>query len=1302
MTDLDTKSTESYLERMAAKLPFPLAESLFLYCQEEDPSVKFAHLLRVGYTYTKWLSLICVSNYHIGGLSDNRINDILGGRDFQRPLPSKFHSLVTAIPPLFARQPRGFIPTVVLALLVKPNGEPTPVIRDLGSTFLKQREVLMYSSVTPKREVAIHLLNQLEPQLLALVRHFEIFVDMHLHIRDCNHMCYIAQGPNPSRFESEQKATSSLATCVLHHGNEALPLFPLILSGRADFGGIEQDWSIFLYDGLFPEYVRYTNAQAVLMEKATVRDLEDLQKTWTSHPMTPRDGQGWVQPSAPDTAVDLMGVRRHSEEASRSLLDQHRRSGKYHQDLYHKRKGPEEKLDKFADSSKTVLLLVAASGAGKTNLLCEFTRKRLEQDDIFLHFYARNYEGQPFARLIEESLHLAAGQIDHLWASLNCAPQSHNGRKVFIVVDAINEYERPEKLFGEVMSFVRGTPFPWLKVIVSCRPLAWKTIERQINLEGVSLYAMQMADGSSKAYLDIGSFSKEEAEEAFAKYVGSTEDVRRRFGLQILTPWEGLSPQVQELVQNPIMLRFVCVSYDRVPQSLLSAQVLQEYIDKVIDKRFKPFLSCFCDLLWDLQQDYVTDDDIIRSARNRNPNAAKLHEYLREELTGEEADVYSCINPGCATADLGRPIHLLVHGSSRCPECERPMKKSTVRLTSVVDGLVDEGIVARYDGSSGQVYRFLYDRLFEAMMSGKILAKVLRTGDQSVDVDSLFRLTQEKASSVLLHDALKDCLLLVCLDQAKLQQPNANGLGDSLPECFIRLCTQLIREGTARSLNLVEAALIEIGRIPRFEKAVASFLMELSVMDVQATECGQFLRTALAVGGNIGIGDVCCLAITKGNADARILGTIALYSLWRASPRAALGVLQKLADAMFVLGWPKFRIFEAAGVASCAIQFESFADEQRQHLLGELKDLWKRIISRCHAFPLAMPMIALLGRNNFAKIPTDYNVANWAEFCDNHKYIRKSPELRGILEDMLCYVDPDYKTMQSFRDIAFQLARLDEGTTASWSFFGFAAIARYPHYPDEVFDIAIEFSRIAHEHGRSGVGLAGAIVINQGIRLRDEQYHLLKDTMEKYILATMGRFRSLRRTYCFPMLMDYMRIVNRHEGLLTIAFVQKLVDDCINSRNGRRPEELLLIVRNLEVLCIEAGASNETYGLVGLLAIVDIAQKPVLPQVRARLLEVLAKTKLFYGSQVEAIIDESLKEKHEREEIKSGMQRQRPTIHIGEIIGSKSVPYLIYWAQTPRLQERAQEIFRTYLRCRHPLFFALAAVRQIRDAIGQP
>jgi hypothetical protein len=141
---------------------------------------------------------------------------------------------------------------------------------------------------------------------------------------------------------------------------------------------------------------------------------------------------------------------------------------------------------------------------------------------------------------------------------------------------------------------------------------------------------------SERARILAAPFSEAETRDAYQAYALNPGDDSRRqkqkmdFGIRLRTPFESLPSGIQQLVSNPIFLRYLVTSYETVNQELTEGDILTRFYDCNIPPRHRFFLRYFLDLLWFLRRDFLSEDDLHKEPPADDMEIRRSHSKLLE------------------------------------------------------------------------------------------------------------------------------------------------------------------------------------------------------------------------------------------------------------------------------------------------------------------------------------------------------------------------------------------------------------------------------------------------------------------------------------------------------------------------------------------------------------------------------------------------------------------------------------------------------------------------------------------------
>jgi hypothetical protein len=278
-------------------------------------------------------------------------------------------------------------------------------------------------------------------------------------------------------------------------------------------------------------------------------------------------------------------ARAISERRMASALD------KYRSDLYLQRDKTKAALEDFLASDEVCFILTGKSGVGKSNLLLalaeEYGQKR--PDVCLLMYNGAKLDpkesltatiGRDFENYLQLTGHSDERGILNIWREI-ARIDGIGSRKVILCIDAINENTEAKALLRQIDELVESLPWPWLKVVITSRPEAWRVIKRGVRLAEARYYREA---GKEKLGVEMEPFSYSQELEPFTRHElpRAYEKYRRVYNLQ--TGYEDLSAEVRPVLQDPLVLRLVADMYQgqEIPLAIKAGEVYQKYIDHLI------------------------------------------------------------------------------------------------------------------------------------------------------------------------------------------------------------------------------------------------------------------------------------------------------------------------------------------------------------------------------------------------------------------------------------------------------------------------------------------------------------------------------------------------------------------------------------------------------------------------------------------------------------------------------------------------------------------------------------------------
>lgn len=272
---------------------------------------------------------------------------------------------------------------------------------------------------------------------------------------------------------------------------------------------------------------------------------------------------------------------------------------------------------------------IGEAGIGKTNFLIDLC-DRLQDKDVPTLFYAghtlaENVDNQLVSDLLS-AMKIEADSSSFL-ESLNKTLRSHD---VFLILllDAINESKNYSNIGKQIVNFVdklENLSITRIKLAISCRDIEWSTIAFETSSLNEQVFQNRP--------FHIGKLDKDELRKIWEKY-------REAYGLKTVD-FESLSPKILNIIDQPLMLRFLCEAYreDYLPRDIERLDIFEKYWDRKFSQMEKIGSELGIKNLKSKATDFIFD--VVRKMRELRQ--WELSEYEAGELTGEKAENYESV-----------------------------------------------------------------------------------------------------------------------------------------------------------------------------------------------------------------------------------------------------------------------------------------------------------------------------------------------------------------------------------------------------------------------------------------------------------------------------------------------------------------------------------------------------------------------------------------------------------------------------------------------------------------------------------
>jgi len=490
------------------------------------------------------------------------------------------------------------------------------------------------------------------------------------------------------------------------------------------------------------------------------------------------------------------------QEIARVISQRHMAGvlGKYRSDLYLQRGKTKEAFEDFLASDKVCFILTGKSGVGKSNFLLALSEEYgwEPSSDVCLLMYngAKLSPKEPLTAIVgrdfDNYLQLTdrSGEesIANIWREI-ARIDGTESRRVVLCIDAINENAEAKDLLRQIDELVEVSPWPWLKVVATSRPEAWRAIKRGVRLAEARYYrekgeghlGVEMAPFSYSQ--ELKPFTRDELPLAYGKY---------REAYDFRTAYSDLLSGVKTVLQDPLVLRLVADIYQgqEIPSTVKVGEIYQEYINHLI------------------RTERLTVPDLHFLEQELMPIMLREGHYANT-ITSQEIDE-------ARTAD-GRGLFELIHNDG--------MLSSGQRINQSYINLVDTEILVRH--GEGQRYEigFKFERFYD-YYAGERIRKLVDSRAEEVE-KAYTDLAGEIENHPYLWGAMTSALLTKLKeDNHELATALCQTEDQTVKEIMVATLTDYSADEPEKTGALLER-LMQIGKESVTRKAESSLLSSL-------------------------------------------------------------------------------------------------------------------------------------------------------------------------------------------------------------------------------------------------------------------------------------------------------------------------------------------------------------------------------------------------------------------------------------------------------------------------------------------
>ena len=661
---------------------------------------------------------------------------------------------------------------------------------------------------------------------------------------------------------------------------------------------------------------------------------------------------------------------------------------KYRRELYLQREEIKQRFGEFLASDKTCLVLIGKSGVGKSSFFLSLMDEYEDSSEVCTLMYhgarfsAEAGVAEAMARDFELYLKLEGlteeEGIGDILFEINRI-EGIADRKVVLLIDALNENPDAKKLLRRVDALVEASPYPWLKVVISSRPEAWRTIKQRVRLAEHKYYRGEETEdlGEKMQPYSVGVemklFAGEEISAVYAKY-------QKAFGLQ--TDYEEIPVRVRQMLRDPLTLWLVAEIHEggKIPQDIKVSKLIEEYVENLEQaQRLYPGDIRF------LEQELMPL--MIREGKYANSITDEIISMTR-------------------TTD-GEGLFELIHGDE--------LLSNGQRVNQSYANLVDSDILVETGGPRDYEITFKYERFWD-YFGGKhlfaLLKKVVRPAEayrsivQSIDEHPYMWGVLLNALSRVIDGGRSDIIVQL----AGYEDRNCRDLAATvLVEC------------AQENRQVVNEVLHSLYPIPSKRK-------------LTGTEENQVI-TAVEVASKLKMCEILEDALRSKSQRLRDRAIVRSYSLWREESEVGLNILERMIGQISMMTLFREReLIESSAWLSVMMLLRHFEDSE---IARSLQNLWRPVIER---FLLYNPNssrgeaikssfrkgILRLSINTFWRlawdIPSRYSILNLPELQEFYRFPKW---VKDKALDLTVFLDPEYSDMQLLEEELLELFSLE-------------------------------------------------------------------------------------------------------------------------------------------------------------------------------------------------------------------------------------------------------------------------------------
>jgi serine/threonine protein kinase len=302
--------------------------------------------------------------------------------------------------------------------------------------------------------------------------------------------------------------------------------------------------------------------------------------------------------------------------------------GAFIPEVYIQRADVEDTLNQFLNSSAAALIVIGEAGIGKTNLLCAWTQRLLQEGHVVFLYNCGLWNDPDVKHELMRDLALKSpDEVQARLEDINSLAVAR-GKQCLLIFDSLNEFYvqglqghiGPDTLLKDINALVGRLPSKNVRVVLSWRTSTWRRLDSlgTIRLSKGRYYRPSMDD----LLLHLQPFTSETFELAYAQY----HDV-----FHLYTPLVKLPIALRERLRNPLLLRLLAEAYHDRNEPIAHETFTLGIFRRLYEDRVK------------VRSDMAFLDELAKEMLSQRRTLLSVHdlmsnERLRPDITGDDSN----------------------------------------------------------------------------------------------------------------------------------------------------------------------------------------------------------------------------------------------------------------------------------------------------------------------------------------------------------------------------------------------------------------------------------------------------------------------------------------------------------------------------------------------------------------------------------------------------------------------------------------------------------------------------------------